>query len=104
LKEMGFEIEGDKLFSVYSDKQASSILSDLFKQVEDKKITTRINRGKVIDVLDKKYQELIDENKENDHTPVKIDFRKTTKGKAGKGKQRLTKRKQKNDEILFGGK
>ncbi len=104
LNALGFEIKGNKLFSVFSDKEATSILADLSKKVEDKQITTRNNRGKVFDVLDKKHQQLIDESKENEATPAKIDFRKDKKGKKGKAKQKLTKRRLKNDELLFGAK
>ena len=89
LKEMGFEIKGNKLCSVYSDNQARSILSDLAQKIEDKKITTRLNRGKVIEVLEKKSQQLIDRNKDNDFLPVKVNFKSST-GKVQKKK--ITKR------------
>jgi hypothetical protein len=101
LKEMGFEFKGETLFSVHNQKQGSAILSDLAQKVVNKQITTRTSRYKVIDVLDKKSQTLIDKNKENSLSKVHVDFKSLEKGKGGKPKT-LTKRKPKKETVLFG--
>ncbi|MBE2228292.1 MAG: hypothetical protein IAE93_13140 [Ignavibacteria bacterium] len=103
LKEMGFEFVGEKLFTVHSDKQATEILSDLTQKITDRKITTRINRGKVFEVLDKHSLELIDNNKDSNPSSAKINFRSSSQ-KTEQQKQRLTKRTQHKEEMLFGGK
>lgn len=102
LKDLGFTIKGEKLCSVYNNKQASEILIDLAQKVENKKITTRLNRGKVIDVLDKKTLELIDNSKDNEPLPNKINFRKPARGKGSQGQIRISKRKLKKEETIFG--
>jgi hypothetical protein len=104
LKEMGFELKGNKLWSTHTDKQAAEIFTDIAQKVEAKKISTRVSRGKVIEVLDKKTQEQIDNNKDNELNAIKVNFRAPTNNKNGIGKPRLTKRKQKKEEMLFGGK
>lgn len=104
LKEMGFEIKDEKLYTVHNEKQARAILADLSKKVENKDISTRRSRGNVIGVLDKKNQQIIDNNIENDPTLSKLNFKSHLTSKYKKGKPRLTKRKTRRDELLFGGK
>ncbi|HMG82089.1 MAG TPA: hypothetical protein VK559_03560 [Ferruginibacter sp.] len=104
LEQIGFEIKSDKLCSVHSDKQAYSILSDISNKVENRKITTRLNRGKVIDVLERKTQQLIDQNKENKLNQSNITFRRNVVEEPDEIKLRQAKRKQKKEQELFGGK
>lgn len=104
LKELGFEFANNKLFTVHTEKQAFEILSDLSQKIAEKKITTRINRGKVFEVLGKKSLELIDDNKENEKSQVKIKFSAPSKDKGNTGHQRQTKRRQKKEDEIFGGK
>jgi hypothetical protein len=103
LDQMGFRFEGEKLFTVHNNEQAKSILSDLSKKIENKAINTRVKRGRVLEVLDKKSLEIIDDNLEGLSTQAKISFKSANANQA-KAKLRLTKRRQKNVGVMFGGK
>lgn len=106
LSEMGFEIIENKLFSIHTDYQASSILLNLSQKIQNKEITTRYNRGKVIEVLDKPIREIIKTNKDNQlFNNINIQFTNPSKeeDKTDK-KQRQTRRTKKNETELFGKK
>lgn len=100
LKLMGFTIKEGRLNSVHSDQEAHSILSDISQKVEGKKITTRTNRGKVIEVLNPDSQRLIDQNKHNQSHLSKINFGGT---KDGNKQLRQSRRTSKREMELFGG-
>jgi hypothetical protein len=102
LLEMGFDVTSDKFKSVHSPKEGYSLLSDLSKKVLDKKISTRNNRGKVLDVLDKGSQKLINKNKENDFKPVTISF--SNDNNETEVTPRQTRRTSKKSIEIFGGK
>lgn len=70
LKKLGFSIVDGKLNSKYKNDEASSILSDISNQVKNKKITTRENRGQVVEVLEPSSQVLIEQNKTNTLRPL----------------------------------
>ena len=101
LKLMGFTIQEGRLNSVHSDQEAASILSDISQKIEKKDITTRKNRGKVIEVLNPSSQRLIDQNRNNkSHL-----YKKTFSGSKDENKkQRQSKRTSKREWDLFGGK
>lgn len=63
LKKLGFGFVDNKLNSKYNNDDAISILSDISNQVKNKKITTRDNRGQVVEVLEPSSRALIDQNK-----------------------------------------
>lgn len=48
LESMGFSVESGELHSVHNDKEGYSILSDVSQKVENKKISTRKNRGELL--------------------------------------------------------
>jgi hypothetical protein len=101
LKSMGFEIKGEQLFSRHDDSQSYTILADISNKVEKKEISTRKNRGKVIAVLDRSSQEIIEQNKNSEPQHSKLDFKvKLTEEK----EIRRSKRTSKKEEELFGGK
>lgn len=100
LKSMGFAIEAGKLNSVHTDQEAYSILSDLSKKVLNKKITTRKNRGKVIQILDPSSQQIIDKNKNKKPRSFKINFGSPSKQNKQLRQSRRTKIKV---SELFGG-
>ncbi len=99
LKNLGFAIQKGRLNSVHSDDKAYSILDDISKKIKDKKIGTRKNRGKVIEVLEPESQQLIDQNKDNKPHLSKINF---SNGK--KKQKRQARRTPKSNTELFGGK
>jgi len=101
LKSLGFIIKEGRLNSIHNDQDAHSILSDISQKVERKDITTRKNRGKVIEVLEPLYQQLIDQNKNNKSHLSQINFRIP---KDLSKKPRQSKRTSKTPTELFGGK
>lgn len=101
LKALGFTFQKGRLNSVHSDEEAYSILSDISKKIGDKEISTRKNRGKIIEVLEPTFQQLIDENSNNKSHLSKIKFGSK---KEIKKQQRQSKRTPKTNTELFGGK
>jgi len=101
LNSMGFSIQKGRLNSVHSDLEAYSILFDIIQKIEKKEITTRKNRGKVIELLEPFSQQLIDQNKSKKFHLSKIRF---SSSKEENNKQRHSKRTTKRDDVLFGGK
>ena len=101
LKSMGFFIENGNLHSIHNNQEGYSILSDISRKIEQKDITTRKNRGKVIEVLEPSSQRIIDHNKKNIPHPSKITFAESKD--PGKNK-RLSSRTPKKKAMLFGGK
>ncbi len=77
LLKMGFELEGDKLKTRHSDEEVWTILDDIYRKVKNKQITTRINRGNPLLVLDQRSKEIIESNKQKPlhsyNPPVKKD-------------------------------
>ena len=99
---IGIDFSTGELKSVHSQNDVINILSDISNKIRDKKISTRNNRGKVIDVLDKSTQKLINKNKENDFHSLKVNFveLKNEEEKV----PRLTRRSSKKEVEIFGGK
>ncbi|HDH51569.1 MAG TPA: hypothetical protein ENH04_09215 [Nitrospirae bacterium] len=101
LKSMGFFIKDGRLSSIHSNQEGYSILYDISRKIEQKDITTRKNRGKVIEVLEPSSQQLIDQNKKNKLRSSRISFGKS---KATNKNKRQTQRTLKQKAELFGGK
>lgn len=101
LQSMGFFIKNGRLNSLHSDLDARSILSDISSKIKTKTISTRHNRGKVIEVLEPSSQQIIDNNKHNKVHLSSIRFDET---KVKPKKQRQSKRVIKKGAELFGGK
>ena len=100
LKALGFSIRYGKLNSLHSDEEAISVLTDISEKVKANKISTRENRGKVIEVLDPQSQQIIDQNKNKRIHRSKISF-----GPAIEPKKAIqTRRTAKKHSELFGGK
>ena len=100
LNSMGFSIKNGKLNYVHSDDEARAILTDISEKVRDNKISTRENRGKVIEVLDPVSQKLIDLNHSKKSHRSKVKFGPKIKPTQPK----LTRRTAKKSKVLFGGK
>ncbi|MCF6159120.1 MAG: hypothetical protein E3K32_11275 [wastewater metagenome] len=94
LKLMGFTIQKGRLNSVHSDQEAYSILSDISRKIEKKEITTRKNRGKVIEILDPSSQQLIIQNKNNKLHLSKISFNNPKEESKNQRQSRCTSRKE----------
>lgn len=101
LKSMGFFIKKGRLNSVHDDDDARVILTDISNKVKAKTISTRRNRGKVIEVLEPSSQQIIDKNRNNEVHLSKIRFDET---KEKQKSFRQAKRVPKKSTELFGGK
>ncbi len=101
LKRMGFYIKNGNLYSVHNSDDSKVILSDISRKIKKKEITTRKNRGKVIEVLDPASQKLIEQNKDNIPKKHNIVFSESTNKSK---KQRQSRRTPKKNLDLFGGK
>jgi len=99
LKEMGFEFDHDELESKHSKEEANIIFEDIASKVAAKIITTRKNRGKIIDVLERSTREIIENNKKK--SLRKIHIRATSISSSPKKKQ--SARTKKKDPIIFNG-
>lgn len=99
LKDLGFEFDDDELLSKHNKNESESILQDITSKVELKQITTRKNRGKVIEVLDKKNRNVIEKNKSK--TPKKVPLSIDTSSK--EKTKRQTRRSKKVIADFFGG-
>ena len=120
MKKMGFSLEKGILKSLHSEQEALSILEDLSRKIKNKEITTRKNRGKVVEVLEPSSQQLIDQNKNgsphSDKIAVEQSIDKQNKNGSphpvrefveepldGQINPRQSKRTQKKERQLFGG-
>lgn len=65
LSRMGLELDGAKLKTRHSDEEVWTLLNDIYQQVKNKKITTRVNRGNLLLVLDQRSKEIIESNKQS---------------------------------------
>lgn len=102
LKSMGFTIQRGHFYCKHNDQEAKSILLDLSNKIENKVITTRKNRGKVLDVLEPSSQQLIDQNKNK--KPRKSKLKLDEKDIDSKKPLRQSRRTRKKRSELFGGK
>lgn len=107
LSKMGFKLEGDKLHTRHSDEEVWILLDDIYHKVKNKQITTRINRGNPLLVLDQRSKEIIESNKQKPlhsyNPPVKND--EDTKVEAPVNpQQRKTPITRKTKQIFFGEK
>lgn len=101
LKSMGFFIKNGRLNSVHDDNDARAILTDISNKVKSKTISTRENRGKVLEVLEPSSQQIIDRNRDSKIHLSKIRFDETHEKQKV---PRQAKRVAKKNVELFGGK
>jgi hypothetical protein len=99
LKEMGFEFNQDNLECKHSEDEAKAILQDVSSKVASKIITTRKNRGQIIDVLEKSTRDTIESNKKKSLKKIQI----TASSSATAPKKKQSARTKKKTPELFGG-
>ncbi len=102
LKRMGFSFKNGRLLSIHSDQESHSILSDISEKVAEKIVTTRKNRGKVVEVLKPSSQSLIDQNKKNKPSHSGANFNNSKNTSKPKIKRQSRRAPEKKSEI-FGG-
>jgi hypothetical protein len=99
LKEMGFVFDKDELQSTHTKEEAQTILEDLSLKVAGGVITTRKNRGQVLEVLEKASRSLIEKNKANPLKATSLTINK----QSAVAKKRQAPRTKKQDPLVFGG-
>lgn len=108
MSDLGFKIKDDKLQSIHDDAQSYLILSDISRIIENKIITTRENRGKVLDVLNKSSKDLISKNKKNRLHKANLRFDNGITPlndlESKNDTKRLSRRVSTKEIELFGGK
>lgn len=106
LDKLGLKIEDGKLYSFYNKEDTFTILSDLVRKLNNKEITTRKNRGKVIEVLEPSTQTIIDQNRNDSSSLFTKKFTKELKSKKHKKERskRQSRRTKTKKNQLFGGK
>ncbi len=102
LERLGFSFDEDRLLSRHSASEALAMLDDLSRKIKDKAISTRSNRGKVLEILDPSHQRMVDDHKRVKLRPVDL------KAAADAGAQvdtplRRSRRTRPKGEELFGG-
>lgn len=103
LRKLGFSIVDGKLNSKYNNDDASSILSDISNQVKNEKISTRNNRGKIVEVLEPSSQALIGQSKASALRRLDLTI-KSNFAQNDTKKHRQAKRTQSNGHEFFGSK
>lgn len=103
LKRLGFKIDdNNKLISVHNDDEAEQILLDIAEKVKNKEISTRKNRGKVLEVLEPTSRIIIDQNKDKNFKSSSVKFIDEIESEK-KDRRRSRRVNTKNNEF-FGGK
>lgn len=100
LKELGFEFDDDEFLSKHSKTDSDSILKDISYKIAKKNITTRNNRGKVIEILDKKNRDIIDNNNGNSFKKINLSVGNAQPTQPSKRQAARTKKKH---AELFNG-
>lgn len=63
LAKMGFVLEGDNLMTRHTDEEVWILLEDIYQKIKNKQITTRVNRGNPLSVLDQRCKDIINSNR-----------------------------------------
>lgn len=98
LKKMGFSIGGQELRTSHADEDAQALLADVKHVVETKKVTTRKQRGKLIQELSPASQKIV-KKKSSVYHPLHLQMISQAQGAP-----RLSARTGKNRCEIFGGK
>jgi hypothetical protein len=99
LAKIGLKIDSDKFQSKHTSAEIGTVLSDIARKVRDKVISTRNNRGKVVEVLDSRTQKIVATNRLKKFKDVTV----------GKDKfesavwQIQTRRTRPKEDPIFGG-
>lgn len=107
LSRMGFEFEGNKLMTRHSDEEVWTLLDDIYQKVKNKLITTRVNRGNPLLVLDQRSKEIIESNKQKPFHSYNLPTKKSEQIMVEASispLQRKTPIMRKNKQIFFGEK
>lgn len=101
LSKLGISFAGEKILSKHSPTETQEILDDISKKIKEKEISTRNNRGKVLEVLDPSSQRIIEEHKKHKSREVDINAKSAVVDSTTKQKQ--SKRVRTKTIEIFGG-
>jgi hypothetical protein len=105
-KTIGIEFDdAGNMFSLHNKEELQVILNDLYEKIRSKKITTRNNRGKIREVLDRRTLDILDKNKDNEYNQIaKLDNVNTVDKKQNQSNPspRRTRRVSSAKPLLFG--
>lgn len=110
LFDMGFKFENGCLRTRHSDEEVSVLLDNLLEKVKDREISTRgDNRGKPIKVLDKRVQDIINANSNNEfhnYSPITADVPQQLNPQVNEAGDTLRKTRiaKVRKQVLFGEK
>lgn len=106
LQNLGIRVNDGILQSKHSQEELLLILEDILACVKSKKITTRTNRGKLLDVISDGTRTVIERNKEQDYKNVTSKKQLPDKRKHDDGPRPkpLTRRVKGESLEYFGGK
>ena len=102
LEKLGFCFDGERLLSRHSAIEALAVLGDLSRKIKEKSISTRNNRGRVLEILDPENQRLIDDHKRSKLHPVDLKNASVREEEAETDRRRSRRTKPRGEE-LFGG-
>jgi hypothetical protein len=101
LDKLGISFADDKLHSKHSQDETTAILDDISRKIKEKEITTRKNRGMVIEVLDPSSQQIIAENRKRKPHELVLIANEQKKSEAANLKQ--SRRVRTKSTQMFGG-
>lgn len=102
LDKLGISFVDEKLHSKHNREQTLALLDDISRKIGNKVITTRLNRGKVVEVLDPDSQRIVEEHKKQKAKAVVLDVAK--KGDVEeKSNPRQSRRVRTRSAQIFGG-
>src|SRR5690606_23944685 len=102
LDDLGISLKGEKILSKYSASETKDIFEDISQKIKNKVISTRNNRGNVLDVLSPENQELVDRGRNKTAKEVTIKGIKEDTPPS-QPKQRQARRTRNRAAEIFGG-
>ena len=97
LSKLGFEFIDNQLQTRHSEEESWTLLNDIYEKVKNKQITTRVNRGNPLSVLDQRSKEIIESNRRTPLHPYNYSsigtetLRQDQQTGGGQRKTRITK-------------
>lgn len=103
LEDLGFSFEQEEVFSVHTVDEVKVILQDILEKVIKKKITTRTNRGDLLNVIDSRTRDIIFANEKKERFVLDINEESPQGPTSCESKKRIRTRRVKSREFqLFG--
>lgn len=101
LTKLGILVAGDEILSKHSSAETQAILDDISQKIKEKEITTRKNRGKVLEVLDPSSQRIIEEHRK--HKAREVDLKAKSAVADGTINLKQSRRVRTKATEIFGG-